>query len=201
MAMNKVLLVATRNPGKKKEIQQILRGLPITIINLEDISKQLPEIIEDGATFAENAVKKAREIAALSGYICLADDSGLEVDALEGRPGVYSARFAGEPADDGRNNVKLLNMLQGIELKDRTARFVCCIAISDPRGNSKFVTGKCEGRIGLKASGREGFGYDPLFIPEGEGRSFAELSPEAKNSISHRAQALRTARPIIEEFF
>jgi XTP/dITP diphosphohydrolase len=198
--MNKVLLLATRNQDKKKEIQQILQDLSIKIVSLEDI-KELPEVIEDGTTFAENAIKKASQTAALSGYICLADDSGLEVDALDGQPGIYSARFSGEEANDKKNNEKLLTMLKGVKPENRTARFVCSVAISDPAGNYKVVTGKCEGRIEMEPRGTGGFGYDPLFIPQGESRSFAELSPEEKNSISHRAKALRMARSMIEEFF
>lgn len=198
--MNKVLLLATHNQGKKKEIQQILQDLPIKIINLEDID-ELPEVIEDGKTFAENAMKKATQTAAISGYVCLADDSGLEVDALGGQPGIFSARFAGKEADDAKNNEKLLKLLHGIKPADRTARFICSVAVCDPAGNCKVVTGKCEGTIGLKPQGTGGFGYDPLFVPQGESRSFAELTPEVKNSISHRAKALQAARSVIEEFF
>lgn len=198
--MHNVLLLATRNQGKKKEMQQILKGLLLDIINLEDI-ELLPEIIEDGTSFAENAIKKAKQTAALSGYICLADDSGLEVDALNGNPGIYSARFAGEDADDNKNNKKLLYMLKEVEMEKRTARFVCAVAISDPSGNYRVVSGKCEGRIGLQLEGTGGFGYDPLFIPLGSDKSFAQLTAEEKNSISHRAHALQKAREIIDEFF
>ncbi len=198
--MHNVLLLATRNQGKKKEMQQILKGLLLDIINLEDI-ELLPEIIEDGTSFAENAIKKAKQTAALSGYICLADDSGLEVDALNGNPGIYSARFAGEDADDNKNNKKLLYMLKEVEMEKRTARFVCAVAISDPSGNYRVVSGKCEGRIGLQLEGTGGFGYDPLFIPIGSDKSFAQLTAEEKNSISHRAHALQKAREIIDEFF
>lgn len=198
--MAKVLLLATRNQGKKKEIQQLLKGLAIEIINLEDIEK-LPEIIEDGNSFAENAVKKAQQTAALSGYICLADDSGLMVDALYGKPGIYSARFAGEDADDNKNNEKLLSMLQDVDMEKRTARFVCAVAISDPAGKTRVVSAACEGKIGLKSEGTGGFGYDPLFIPQLSDKSFARLTPQEKNSISHRAKALQKAREIIEDFF
>lgn len=198
--MRKVLLLATRNQGKKKEMQQILKGLLLDIINLEDI-EILPEIIEDGTSFAENAIKKAKQTAALSGYICLADDSGLEVDALNGKPGIYSARFAGEDADDNKNNKKLLYMLKEVEMEKRTARFVCAVAISDPAGNTRVVSGKCEGRIGLELKGTGGFGYDPLFVPLGSDKSFAQLTAEEKNSISHRAHALQKAQEIIGEFF
>lgn len=198
--MNKVLLLGTRNQGKKKEMQEILEDLPIKIITLEDIEK-LPDIVEDGTSFVENAAKKARQTAALSGYICLADDSGLEVDALDGKPGIYSARFAGEDADDHRNNEKLLQMLQDIELEKRTARFVCAIAISDPAGNIRSVTGECIGHIALEPQGTSGFGYDPLFVPRDSEKSFAQLARGEKNAISHRANALKKARTMIGEFF
>ena len=198
--MHKVLLLATRNQGKKAEMQQMLQGLLLDIINLEDI-EMLPEILEDGTSFAENAIKKAQQTAALSGYICLADDSGLEVDALNGNPGIYSARFAGEDADDNKNNEKLLYLLKEVEMEKRTARFVCAVAISDPAGNTRVVSGKCEGKIGLELKGTGGFGYDPLFVPSGSHKSFAQLTAEEKNSISHRAHALQKAREIIGEFF
>jgi len=198
--MNSVLLLATRNQGKKKEMQQILQELPIKIINLEDI-EELPEIVEDGTSFVENAVKKAQQTAALSGYVCLADDSGLMVDALGGKPGIYSARFAGEEADDNKNNEKLLFMLKDVETEKRTARFICAVAVSDPAGKTRSVTGECEGKIAWEKKGTGGFGYDPLFVPLGNDQSFAQLTPEQKNSISHRAIALKKARQIIGEFF
>ncbi len=197
--MNKILLLATRNQGKKKEMQQILKDLPLKIITLEDI-EELPEIIEDGASFVENACKKAQQTAALSGYICLADDSGLMVDALDGKPGIYSARFAGEESDDNKNNEKLLFMLKDVETAKRTARFMCAVAVSDPTGHARAVTGECEGEIAWEKKGTGGFGYDPLFVPSGREESFAQLSPEEKNFISHRARALKKARTIIEEF-
>lgn len=198
--MSKILLLATRNQGKKKEMQQILKDLPVEIITLEDID-ELPEIIEDGATFVENASKKAQQTAALSGYTSLADDSGLVVDALDGKPGIYSARFAGEEADDNKNNEKLLLMLKNIETAKRTARFICAVAVSDPTGHTRVVTGECEGKIAWEKKGTGGFGYDPLFVPAGREESFAQLTPEEKNSISHRARALKKARTIIEELF
>lgn len=198
--MSKILLLATRNQGKKKEMQQILKDLPVEIITLEDID-ELPEIIEDGATFVENASKKAQQTAVLSGYTSLADDSGLVVDALDGKPGIYSARFAGEEADDNKNNEKLLFMLKNIETAKRTARFICAVAVSDPTGHTRVVTGECEGKIAWEKKGTGGFGYDPLFVPAGREESFAQLTPEEKNSISHRARALKKARTIIEELF
>jgi len=198
--MARKLLLATRNPHKKKELQRILGDLSIEILTLEEV-KDLPEVEENGKTFAENALKKAVAGASASGLICLADDSGLEVDALDGKPGVYSARFAGEYADDQQNNEKLLQMMQGIEEKKRTARFVCAIAVSDPQGRAKVVKGVCEGKIAFAPVGQGGFGYDPLFIPDGFFESFAELSAEEKNRISHRGMALKKAKPIIKEYF
>lgn len=194
--MNKTLLLATRNQGKKQEMQMILEDMLLQIITLEDI-EALPEVIEDGLTFAENARKKARQIALASGYITLADDSGLVVDALGGKPGIYSARFAGAGSDDHKNNEKLLSMLQDVETEQRTARFVCAIAISEPTGAASVVTGECEGVISKEGKGSGGFGYDPLFIPLGYNKSFAELTPEEKNAISHRAKALKKARELL----
>lgn len=194
------LLLATRNHKKKRELQDILRDLDIELITLEDID-ELPEVEEDGHTFEQNAFKKAKTTAILSGYITLADDSGLEVDALDGRPGVYSARFAGADATDEKNNHKLLNLLKDVEESSRTARFKCVIAIYSPQGKTAMVEGSCEGQIALKPSGQGGFGYDPLFIPHGFSQSFAELSPEEKHRISHRGKALQKAKPLIEDFF
>lgn len=192
------LLLASRNQHKIEELQQMLAGLNIEVISLDDVH-DMPIIEEDGKTFSENASKKARLTAMHTGFTCLADDSGLVVDALGGQPGVYSARFAGEDADDQKNNCKLLQMLQGIDGEERRARFICVIAISDPRGNVCTVEGTCEGRIDFEERGTGGFGYDPLFIPEGYSQTFAELSREEKNRISHRGQALLKARTLLEK--
>ena len=198
--MNKTLLLATRNQGKKQEMQQILGDMMLQIITLADI-EELPEVIEDGTTFAENAIKKAVQTSLASGYVTLADDSGLAVDALGGRPGIYSARFAGAGADDNKNNEKLLSMLQEVKMEQRMARFVCAIAISDPDGTVSVVTGECEGIIAQEGKGTGGFGYDPLFVPLGYSKSFAELTPEEKNAISHRAKALNKARELLKGIF
>ncbi|MDD2586077.1 MAG: XTP/dITP diphosphatase [Syntrophomonadaceae bacterium] len=194
----KELLLATRNRNKKREFQEMFQDFGIKVINLDDI-KGIPAIEEDGQSFAENAIKKALTTAKLSGFTCLADDSGLEVDILEGQPGIYSARFAGEDADDKKNNEKLLQMMEGIKQEHRTARFVCVIAVSDPDGNVETVAGTCEGSIAFSPVGQGGFGYDPLFIPTGYKQSFAELSAEEKNSISHRGKALSKIKPIIKK--
>ncbi len=192
------LLLASSNQHKIEELQQMLAGLNIEVISLDDVP-DMPIIEEDGKTFSENASKKARLTAMHTGYTCLADDSGLVVDALGGQPGVYSARFAGEEADDRKNNHKLLQMLQGVEGEKRRARFICVIAISNPQGKVCTVEGKCEGWINYEERGIGGFGYDPLFIPEGCTQTFAELSREEKNRISHRGQALLKARTLLEE--
>lgn len=197
--MKKNLLLATRNPYKKKELQEILAHLDINIIGLDELGA-VPEVEEDGLTFEENALKKAGMTAAMTGYMCLADDSGLVVDFLGGKPGIYSARFAGEKASDEENNQKLLDMLAGVPPENRTARFVCVIAICDPQGRNATVAGCCKGKILPALQGKAGFGYDPLFVPDGYKQTFAELSAEEKNKISHRGKALVKAVPIIEEF-
>jgi len=177
----------------------MLKDQNIKVITLDDVCN-IEKVEEDGRTFAENAIKKAVQTAKMTGKYCLADDSGLVVDALEGQPGIYSARFAGEGADDRDNNEKLINMMRDVEEEQRTARFVCVIAISNPEGEYKIVQGTCEGTIAFQAVGDGGFGYDPLFIPQGFSQSFAELSAAEKNKISHRGRALVNAVPVINEF-
>jgi XTP/dITP diphosphohydrolase len=198
--MVRKLLLATRNQNKKIELQQMLNNLDIIVLTFEDING-LPEVEEDGYTFEENAVKKSQVITSASGIVTLADDSGLVVDALDGQPGVYSARFAGEDADDEKNNDKLLRLMEDIPEAKRTARFICVIAVSDLKGRTEIVKGRCEGKIAYKPSGTNGFGYDPLFIPRGFDKTFAELSSYAKNSISHRGRALQQVQPVIKKVF
>ncbi len=192
------LLIATRNKKKKKELQEILSDLDIKLLSLDDIPP-LPEVEEDGLTFTENAIKKAVTVARMSGLLTLADDSGLVVDALDGAPGVYSARYAGLEADDEKNNQKLLQALQHVADSQRTARFVCVIALAQPDGTAQTVKGSCEGMIRHSLQGLEGFGYDPLFIPDGFDQSFAELTPTVKNGISHRGKALAQIKPLLQE--
>jgi XTP/dITP diphosphohydrolase len=194
--MARKLLIATRNNHKKRELEAILTGWDVQVLSLDDIAG-VPEIVEDGATFAENAIKKARTAADLSGYITLADDSGLEVDALGGAPGIFSARFAGPQADDEANNRKLLYLLRNIREDERTARFVCVIAAAIPADEVHTVRGVCAGKIADHSQGQGGFGYDPLFIPAGLSRSFAELAEAEKNQLSHRGQALLQALPLL----
>ncbi|MEA1962102.1 MAG: XTP/dITP diphosphatase [Bacillota bacterium] len=195
--MKQQLLIATRNKHKKKEIQEIIDGLNIELLGLDDVD-ELPEIIEDGQTFEENAIKKASVTAKLTGITTLADDSGLVVDVLSGQPGIYSARFAGLNADDEKNNQKLLGMMDQVDQDQRTARFVCVVALATPEGKTQTVEGRCEGKIATNPHGADGFGYDPLFIPEGFEQSFAQLGADAKNLISHRGIALAAIRPILE---
>jgi XTP/dITP diphosphohydrolase len=168
-----------------------LHDTAIELIGAHEIPG-LPEVVEDAATFEGNAMKKARELGVAGGLWTLADDSGLEVFALGGAPGVYSARYAGVEADHAANNAKLLAALQGIA--DRRAQFRCVLALYRPDGSTACVEGVCKGRIALQPDGSNGFGYDPLFIPDGYDQTFAALSLEEKNRISHRAIALKAAR-------
>jgi XTP/dITP diphosphohydrolase len=185
----KTIVVATKNRGKLREIQAALAGLDLKIRSLDDFPSA-PEVVEDGETFAENAGKKARAIAAHTGLPALADDSGLAVDALGGAPGVFSARYAGETADDAANNRKLLAALQNVPPAKRTARFVCVLALAFPGGRTVFAEGFCEGRIIDSLKGEGGFGYDPVFFSPELGITFAEATREQKLSVSHRGRAL-----------
>jgi len=193
------VIVATRNKGKLREFRDALKGLNLRIYGLNDFS-DVPEVEEDGRSFTENALKKARFYARVFGKLTLADDSGLEVDSLRGQPGVHSARYAGERASSQKNNQKLLREMQGVPISKRGARFKCVIAVKSPAGREVLAEGSCRGRIGFKERGRKGFGYDPLFILPRDGRTMAELSLEAKNRISHRGKALRKIRKIIRSF-
>ena len=188
------LLIATGNRHKFQEISAILKFPHLSLVSLRELA-DIPQVVEDGATFEANAVKKAVTLARFTGLWTMADDSGLEVDALNGEPGVWSARYAGEPSDDAANNRKLLSNLKGVA--NRRARFRCVIALADPDGKARTVSGACEGSLLTAVKGVGGFGYDPLFVPDGYGQTFAELSPEIKNTISHRARALALA---VEEF-
>ena len=184
------LVIATRNRHKLEEIQAIFNLPWLELLSAFDFP-EVPDVEETGSTFDENAALKARALAEATGCWAMADDSGLEVDALNGAPGVYSARFAGEPVNYQANNEKLLRLLE--HETNRRARFRCALALVDPGGNLHALEGRCEGSIARSLRGEGGFGYDPLFIPEGETRTFAELTPEEKNRISHRAHALAKA--------
>jgi XTP/dITP diphosphohydrolase len=194
------LLLATKNPHKVSEIKSIIRDKNIELISLLDINPDF-EIVEDGQTFQENAKKKAELVMREYGFITLGEDTGLEVDFLEGRPGVFSARYAGEKASYEQNVKKLLNELQGIPNEKRTARFKCVCAIAFPKEynrKTELFVGICEGHIINKPRGRSGFGYDPVFVPKGYDKTFAELSSEEKNKISHRAEALIKVKEYLE---
>lgn len=183
------LLIATKNDGKIREIEGLLADLPIAIRSLKEFG-HITEPEETGATFAENAVLKANYYAAKTGITALADDSGLEVEALGGAPGVFSARYAGEKASNEERISKLLSELKQINARNRQARFVCAMAIVAENGVTNCVEeGICNGQISLFSSGKNGFGYDPIFIPEGFSQTFGELSEEIKQKISHRALA------------
>ena len=193
----KRLVVATRNNGKIIEINALLSGLVDQVSSAADFV-DFPETVEDGATFEENALKKAREASRFSGLPALADDSGLVVDALNGRPGVYSARFAGVGAGDAANNARLVEECSHIPAEQRQAAFVCVLAFVTPEGVEQLFSGRVSGQILSEARGDGGFGYDPLFLVDGMARSMAELTLAEKNSLSHRAQAFRKFREYLK---
>lgn len=196
--MNRRLLLGTRNPGKVKEITTILEDSGWTFSSLQEFAAVGPAA-EDGVTYAENAIAKARFYAAATGLLALADDSGLEVAALGGAPGVYSARYAGEGASDADRRALLLAELIRVDARDRRARFVASVAIAHPNGEVLNLSeGICEGTITFEPRGNSGFGYDPLFVPDGYYQTFAELSDEVKNRISHRARALMRLRDSLD---
>lgn len=192
------IIIATNNQGKVKEFKNILKELDFNLLSLKDISMNI-EVTEDGHTFEENAVKKAEEISQLTQKITIADDSGLSIEELGGKPGVYSARYAGENANDTDRMQKVLTEMSDKE--NRKAKFVCCIAISVPGQNTVTFIGECNGKISLKPEGENGFGYDPIFIPDGFDKSFGQLSDEIKNKISHRAKALEKLKEHMQCFF
>lgn len=184
------LLLATKNQGKIKEINRLLKGLPIEVLTLDDFpGVSLPK--EDRSTFKGNALKKARFVAGKTGLAAISDDSGLCVDALGGRPGVNSARYAGDNATDEKNREKLLLEMKDVPEGKRTASFVCVIALVLPSGKEKTFEGRLNGVIAAKPKGRGGFGYDPVFFLPGKDKTLAELGPEEKNLLSHRGAALR----------
>lgn len=185
------IVLATRNKKKVEEIRRITAGLPIRVLSLDDYP-DCPETVEDQDSFEGNATKKAVEAARCTGMAALADDSGLAVDALGGRPGVFSARYAPDAAsgNDPKNYEKLLADLQSVPDGERNARFICCIALALPDGSVSTFRGTTEGCIGHLPRGNQGFGYDPVFIPEGHDRTFAEMRAEEKDALSHRGKAL-----------
>lgn len=192
------IVLATRNKKKIEEIKRIVEGMQISLLTLDDFPG-CPEVKEDGVTFEENAVKKAIAIAKYTGKCALADDSGLEVYEMKGAPGTLSARYAGEAADDRKNIERLLYEMHSIANERRGARFVCCIALASPDGNVRTFLGHVEGRIGKEPKGVNGFGYDPLFYPEGLNRTFAEMPDNEKDTLSHRGRALRGLQRYLTE--
>ena len=190
MKAGDTVVIASTNPGKIAEVRQILAGLPLVLLTSDDLGGW-PEIEETGDTYLANALLKARAVAAVTGKAALADDSGIEVDALDGAPGVRSARFSGEQASDEDNNAKLIESLDGVPSERRGARYRCVAVLVTPDGEEIAGIGSCEGRIGTEARGTGGFGYDPWFLPEGYSRTMAELTAEEKHAISHRGKALR----------
>ncbi|GGH72805.1 hypothetical protein GCM10010978_10040 [Compostibacillus humi] len=192
------LIIATKNAGKAKEFQQFFAQLHIRVKSLLDFD-DLPEVEETGTTFAENARLKAETIAELLNMPVLADDSGLEIDALQGRPGIYSARYAGEDKDDEANIRKVLEEMQSVPMENRTARFVCVLALAEKGKETVITEGYCEGKIALHPAGENGFGYDPIFIPEGYTNTLAELDPSVKQEISHRRHAMDQLQALLQQ--
>ena len=196
------IVLATRNKKKIEEIKRITSGVPITILSLDDFSG-CPDVIEDNDTFEGNAVQKAVSACRCTGKPALADDSGLEVEALNGRPGVHSSRYAGvtNHISDAKNNEKLLAELETVPDEKRGARFVCCIALAFPSGVVRTFFGFAPGRISREPRGTNGFGYNPIFVPEGHARTFAEMTNEEKDGLSHRGKALAKCIEFIRSKF
>ena len=203
------LIFATGTPGKMKEIREILADLPARILSMKEAGLEA-DIVEDGKTFEENAILKAKAVAQLAAgsqalpgqeepLVVLADDSGLEIDWLHKEPGIYSARYMGEDTSYHIKNANLISRLEGVPPLERTARFVCAVAAVLPDGEVRTARGVIEGQIGYEEKGSNGFGYDPIFYLPDRGRTTAELSPEEKNAISHRGEALRAIKKILEE--
>ena len=193
------LVFATRNRGKLVELRELLADVDVDVISIAELDSEVPEVVEDGETFVANATKKAVEVSKATGLPALADDSGLEVDAQDGRPGVLSARFAGQEASDQDNNDKLLVELEGVPAASRTGRFRSALAFADTAGRLGgevlLAEGACEGQILESPRGTGGFGYDPLFLVPELGQTFAELGVGTKNDRSHRARAMRAMKP------
>jgi XTP/dITP diphosphohydrolase len=193
------LVVATKNKKKLQEIKDILKGLRVEVSSIADYSRA-PRIIENGLTFKANAAKKALKLARFTGKLTLGEDSGLCIDALAGKPGIYSSRFSGSDKSDDKNNAKVLRLLGDLPLSKRKAHYVAAVALADKDGLIKVVEGKCYGRIGFESCGTRGFGYDPLFEIPRYKKTFAELGEDIKHKMSHRYHALKKARVIIEKY-
>ncbi len=196
-----IAVIATGNRHKLEEISEMLKDFSIQVKSMDDIGLEGLEIEETGTTFEENAVIKAETVCGKTGLMALADDSGLEVDALGGAPGIYSARYAGEQGNDEANNKKLLEALKDISLENRKARFVCALAVVFPDGLKIVVRGTVEGYIDFEEKGSHGFGYDPLFLIPAYQQTFGQLGPVIKNSMSHRGRAIELMKTKLEEIF
>ncbi len=192
------LVFATGNMNKLREIKEILADLDVEVLSMKEAGVDI-DIVEDGKTFEENAFIKARAVCKASGHLALADDSGLEVDALGKEPGIYSARYMGEDTSYDIKNQNIIDRLEGVPDEERTARFVCAMAAVFPDGTEKSFVKTMEGRIGYKIAGENGFGYDPIFYLPEYGKTSAEISPEEKNAISHRGKALRALAEYLKE--
>lgn len=192
------IFIATKNQKKLSELERILSPMGFGVLSQKDFDRDFPEPVEDGTTFEENAIIKAKDGLKNTGLISVADDSGICVDYLGGAPGIYSARYAGDHGDDDANNQKLLSELDGVPLEQRTARYIAAIACVFPDGRQFTVRGECEGKIGFEPKGDGGFGYDPYFISELG--VMAELTPEQKDSISHRGKALKLFKEELKKY-
>lgn len=197
--MNRRVILSSGNMHKVKEIKDILKDMPFDVVSKDELGFRDFDVEEDGQTLEENALKKAVELSKLVKGVIIADDTGLFVDALNGEPGVYSARYAGEHVSYSDNNKKLLKKLEGLPLEKRTAYFKTSIAVVLEDGSSIMAEGRCSGKIGFEPRGENGFGYDPLFIEDKSGKTLSEMSEEEKNSISHRANALVNLKEKLEE--
>jgi XTP/dITP diphosphohydrolase len=197
--MSRNVVLGTHNQGKVREFQALLESAEVILLSWEDVDEAI-SVVEDGETFLENAFKKAEATAQITGMLAIADDSGLEVDYLNGRPGVFSARYAGPKATDQGNYAKILEELRGVPSAQRGARFVCAIALCTPDGKREWVEGECRGVITESPRGEHGFGYDPIFYYPDYGKTFAELRADEKNQVSHRAEAIRKLRPLLKKY-
>jgi XTP/dITP diphosphohydrolase len=197
--MRQELVVATKNKKKLEEIKEILKGLDLKISSLIDYNRA-PTIIENGRTFRDNAIKKAVKIGRFTKKLTLGEDSGLCVDALGGKPGVYSSRFAGKNKSDAGNNAKVLKLLGSLPLNKRKAHYICAVALADKDGLLSVVEGRCNGLIGFEMKGTHGFGYDPLFVIPKYKKSFGQLGEEIKHKMSHRFRALEKTKKIIQKY-
>ena len=191
------IIFATGHEGKLKEIRKILAGMPYEVVSMKEAGVKA-DIVEDGTTFQENALIKARTVSAVTGEIAMADDSGLVIDYLNGEPGIYSSRYMGEDTSYDIKNRHLIDVLAGVPEEQRSARFICAAACVWPDGREEVVTAAMEGRIGHEIAGKNGFGYDPIFYLPERGCTSAEISEEEKNEISHRGKALREMRKLLE---